>query len=288
MNRQRLLLVCLYTLLHIVFYQDGVAQNTQINKIGILPVKYESSSQADAARQVTDLLYDEFVSGKRAGVINREFFSDLQNEKELSSSIDFLNGELLDKTRSEGAKFLLIGKITSYNIEQTKHGNYSCQLAVGLRVINVETGRTEYSSTLKNNSNFITDLVKNKASDTKGRATSLAVNELKKGLKKFLNKHFPYEGNILEIHKERKGKAKEVLVSIGSNDGVTTNDKYVILTRKEKTIQNEMVVFDSKVGEGVIKEINAGGVSTLSIKKGGETILTSFNSGVSLIIKPKL
>jgi len=121
-------------------------------KIGILPVKYQSGKEQDAANQVTNQLYDNFTNSKRAEIINREFFGDLQNEKFLTSEIDFVDGETLSKTKSKGAKYLLVGKVATCTVEEKKSSgttvgspsvSYECFLNVGLRLIDVETGATQ-------------------------------------------------------------------------------------------------------------------------------------------------
>ena len=268
------------------------AQETSLMKIGILPVKYQSADQSDAANQVTNQLYDNFTDSKRAEIINREFFGDLQNEKFLTSEIDFVDGETLDKTKSKGAKYLLVAKVATCKVEEkvtqvpgtgTKNVTYECFLNVGLRLINVETGVTDQSYTLQNEKpmgGFVSFGGKSTASE----AIRAAVGKLDRDVKKFMDAYFPIEAEVVKIKETSRDKATVVIVGMGTGDGVKQKQNFIV---KEKTMVRGEPYYE-EIGEVEISEINGKSLSTAKVVKGGKEILVKMSQpNPSLVITTK-
>ncbi|MCE7923879.1 MAG: hypothetical protein DYG98_12540 [Haliscomenobacteraceae bacterium CHB4] len=270
------------------------AQSSEIGlmKIGILPVKYQSGKEQDAANQVTNQLYDNFTNSKRAEIINREFFGDLQNEKFLTSEIDFVDGETLSKTKSKGAKFLLVGKVATCTVEEKKSTSttglsvsYECFLNVGLRLIDVETGVTAQSYTLQNEKKMLSDWnILDGDKSTPSEAIQAAVKKLDKDIKKFMDSYFPVEASVVKLKESSKDKAVLVLVGIGSDSGVQKKQKFLV---KEKSLVEGEPYYEL-VGEVEIEEVNGKGISTAKVTKGGKEIFTKMSQpGTKLVITSK-
>lgn len=273
------------------------AQTTDgsLQKIGVLPVKYQSDKEKDAANQVTNQLYDNFTNSKRAEIINREFFVDLQNEKFLTSEIDFVDGETLSKTKSKGAKYLLVAKVATCAVEEKvttstttgKSVTYECFLNVGLRLIDVETGVTAQSYTLQNEKKMFSDLnpLDGSSKSTASEAIQVAVKKLDKDIKKFMDTYFPVEAPVVKIKESSKEKATVVLVGIGSDDGALKKQKFIV---KEKSIVAGETYYE-QVGEVEIEEVNGKGISSAKVTKGGKEIYTKLNQpGSQLVITSKI
>ncbi len=239
--RQVVLLSLLFLCACFTRLQAQSSENSPM-KIGILPVKYQSNNEKDAANQVTNQLYDNFTNSKRAEIINREFFIDLQNEKFLTSEIDFVDGETLSKTKSKGAKYLLVAKVATCTVEEKvttgtsgKSVTYECFLNVGLRLIDVETGITAQSFTLQNEKKAFSDwnILDGSAKSTASEAIQVAVQKLDKDVKKFMDTYFPVEAPVVKIKESSKDKATTVLVGIGSDNGALKKQKFIV---KEKSL----------------------------------------------------
>lgn len=263
-------------------------------KIGILPVKYQSDKEKDAANQVTNQLYDNFTNSKRAEIINREFFVDLQNEKFLTSEIDFVDGETLSKTKSKGAKYLLVAKVATCAIEEKvtssttggKTVTYECFLNVGLRLIDVETGVTAQSYTLQNEKKAFSDwnILDGSDKSTASEAIQVAVKKLDKDVKKFMDTYFPVEAAVVKLKESSKDKAIVVLVGIGSDNGAQKKQKFIV---KEKSLVEGQAYYE-QLGEVEIEEVNGKGISTAKVVKGGKEIYAKMNqSGTQLVITSK-
>jgi len=274
----------------------GLSAQTEKVKIGILPVKYVTNDQSDAARQVTNLLYDNFTNGKRAFIINREFFNDLLTEKNLTSSIDFIDGETFSKTKSQGAKYLLVAQVATCRTEQkrsistTNPGNpsisYDAFLNIGLRLVNVESGQTLQSYTLDNQKSYlekIKDTFKGDRSTPTGAITA-AISDVNDDLKKFLDKYFPVEASVLKAKEVKGDKATSLLIDLGSDDGAEARVNFLVKERVEESGQDP---YYETVGEVEISEVNGKSRSTTKVVKGGKEILTKLNGGAKLVVVSK-
>lgn len=268
------------------------AQDEGTKKVGILPVKYQDARQVDAANMITNLLYDNFTNGKRAKVINREFFSDLQNEKFLTSEIDFIDGETFSKTKSEGAKYLLVAKVATCKVEKKQGTNsngqvsyyYQCYLNVGLRIINVETGETDNSYTLENKTGYFQDWGNTfKDRSTESGAIKIAVDDLQKGLTEFMNKYFCVEALVLKVKETKGDKLVSVLVGLGTDDGIERKHDFLV---KEKSMLNDEPYYE-QIGEVQIEEVNGKSLSTAKVVKGSQEIYAKLQAGATLVVTSK-
>jgi hypothetical protein len=265
-------------------------------KIGILPVKYVSSDQADAARQVTNLLYNNFTNSKRAYIINREFFNDLLNEKHLTSSIDFIDGETFSKTKSQGAKYLLVGQVATCRTEQkrttsvTNQGSttisYDAFLSIGLRLVDVESGENVQSYTLDNQKGYLEQLKDTFKGDksTPTGAITAAIDDANDDLKKFLDKYFPVEAGVTKVKETKDDKATSIMIDIGTDDGVEKKTRYLVRERVEESGQDP---YYETVGEVEVEEVNGKSRSSCKVLKGGKEILSKINSGAKLVVVSK-
>jgi curli biogenesis system outer membrane secretion channel CsgG len=265
-----------------------VAQD--ILKIGILPIKYgDNEDSKDAAGQVTDQLYDRFTQSKQAELVEREFFKDLTDEKFLNSAVDFIEGDVVSKTKSAGAKYLLLGKISTCRVEESTGKsltggitqNYTCFLTIGLRLIDVETGIVAHSFTLENKKPLgISFNFPNRAA-----AVRSAVKNLEKDIKTFTDTYFPKEAavkGILEFDKKNE-KAEKIEVRIGNAHGAKVRDRFVV---KEKYMEDDEYNY-REVGEIEIIEVNGNKLSTAKVRSGGDKIKEKLEKGSILVVVTK-
>jgi curli biogenesis system outer membrane secretion channel CsgG len=278
------------SLLFITFIKFiGLAQEEHF--IGILPIKYEAGNEdmKNAAALVSDEIYNQFIQSGQVRVVEREFFNDLKNEKFLTSEVDFVDGVTYSKTKSVGAKQLLVGKVSSFKLDedQTMRGNYKCTVSVGVRLVDVETGQVVHSYTLENKKSIFagdimnSDLLKAVLKSTKGEAVKEAVGSLKKSIQEFANTYFPAEFQLKRISliNEKNNKAEQVEIRVGNNKGAKAKQRYYI---KEKMIDEGEVNY-STVGEIEIIEVNGANLSTAKIIKGGDIIKSKTDAGIKLV-----
>jgi len=260
--------------------------------IGILPFKYADPSYRTVALQAESFFYEMLVNSKRAIPVEREFFKDLEDEKWRQSSEDFIDGSTISKTSSRGAQDLTLIRMVSYQVEEirNKENNsitYYCNIVLNLRIVDVETSQVKHSYTLKNPTRNITNLKSWYTEGSKVAAEQRALKELKRSIEDFLNDYLPLEASILEIVEENKGKAKVVLIEIGTDQGAKKGDEFTVLENIKRQAGGKEISYTAEIGEIEIKETNGPNISTALVKKGSDKIFEKFSQGGSIIIKSK-
>ncbi|WP_083937555.1 CsgG/HfaB family protein [Lewinella cohaerens] len=255
-----------------------VAQETTPPKvIGILPFKVTQQNQLDIAKQVEAIVYEEIVSSKRVGVVEREFFGELENEKWRQSQVDFIDGDVISKTRSRGARHLLIGQITQCDVSRKSNSNggyyYSCGLKVSIRITDIETSLVTISATWENNSILDFD-----TGDTEAAAMAKSANSMRRRVRKFLDTYFPIKGEILQA--QTNGT---LVIGLGAVHGIQDNDRLTVY----KTSEIAGRVFNEEVGEIKVSEVNGPELCTATIKKGKDIILSGLKSNDTYYVKTK-
>lgn len=290
MKFQSTLLTILFALAAI----KGIAQseNGELLKIGLLPFKYANSSFASIAGMAESQFYEQLINSRRVTVLERAFFKDLENEKWLTSSEDFLDGGAIEKTKSQGAKYVLLAQVVGCSFDEIRSDNsssitYYCNLTINIRIVDAETSQVKNSRTLKNATRNLINPASWVTHGSRGSAERAAVNDLKKPIRDFLNEYFPLLAGIIEITERNGIKAKTVLVEAGEEQGVKKGDVFTVLHKQERTISGRIVPYTTEIGEITITEVNSPEISTAAVRRGNDQILTLMDQGASLIAKSK-
>jgi hypothetical protein len=265
-----------FTLFSTFIFSSLTAQSSSSPEIiGILPFKVVDRDQIDIAQQLEGQVYEILVGSNRMEIVERQFFSELENEKWRQSQDDFINGEVISKTKSRGARHLMIGQITQSDVSRNSSSNgvsYSCDLKVSVRIIDIETSKIVISATWQNGS-----LIDFDTGDTKEKAMGNSVNSLKKDIRGFVEDYWPLTGEVIQLDPE--GNA---LVNLGEANGIGKNDRLIVYT---STILDSGQVFTKEVGELKVSEINGPEICTARIRKGKPDIEQALGSGTKLYVK---
>lgn len=268
---------------------QGFAQETPGEQaLAILPFKYPGGSNySGLARQFESLTYEKFVKGKRVDLVEREYFVELENEKWRQSEIDFIDGTTIAKTKARGAKYILIGQVNDFKIVQTINddgtkGNFSASASLTIRVINAETSKVEISGALSAKTD-ISDLFE---TTTETGSTNAVVKKMEKKISQFINENWPLLGKIVQAGEEGGSKLKSVIAKLGNAQGVAVGEKYLVIERQEKVVDGEKLIFDAKLGEAQLTQINGEKLSTFKILSGADEIQKKMSSGI-LYVKMK-
>ena len=184
---------------------------------------------------------------------------------------------------SEGANFLIQGRISSIatDISKTKEGTYyyTATCAYTLKVINPMDGKLISTKTFKHGDG-LTNIV---TADTEEEAVAKVCRQAIKAVRTLVEDAFKVQGTILEIAAEKKGEAKEVYISIGSDHGVGDGAFFSACIERQvagRTSQKE-------IGELKVKNVEAGDLTLCEVKKGGEEIKKAIDAGQTVVIKSK-
>lgn len=268
-------LVSTILLLYLPFFL--YAQSDLPPKImGILPLKVVENRQIEVAKQLEALVYEVVVGSQRMEIVERQFFSELENEKWRQSQDDFIDGSVISKTKSRGAHHLLVGQITQTDVSHSRNSDgsttYSCDLKAAVRIIDIETSQVVISDIWQNNGLLDLD-----AGDSEEKAMGRAVNSLKKDIKKFVEEHWPLKGEVIQLD-----NSGNILVSLGEADGISKGERLIVYT--ESVLQTGQV-FIKEIGNLRVIEVNGSEVCTTKIIKGKNDIHQAIADKVKLYVK---
>ncbi len=286
--------ILLAALIGLAAMTPGMTQQDsgELLKIGLLPFKYANSAYTSVAGMAESQFYEQLINSRRVAVLERAFFQDLEDEKWRQSQEDFIDGNTISRTKSEGAKYVLLALVVSCSFDEIRSESngstsYYCNLTVNVRIVDAETSQVKNSRTLKNPARNLINPASWITHASRGAAERAAVNDLKKPIKDFLNEFFPLQAGIIEISERTGTKAKTVLVEMGEEHGVKKGDVFAVLHKQERTVGGKNVSYTTEVGEIAITEVNSPEISTAAVRKGNDQILSLMDQGATLIAKSK-
>lgn len=195
--------------------------------------------------------------------------------------------ERLKVMTSEGANYLIQGRISSMvtDINKTDDGKYyyTATCAYTLKVINPTNGKLVSTKTFKHGAG-ITDIV---TGDTEEEAIAKVCGYAVKAVRALVDDAFKIQGTILEISAAKKDEAKEVYISLGSDNGVAEGAYFgVYVTRMVANRESR-----KEIGQLKVKAVEGGDISLCEVKKGGKEIKAAMDGGQTVVIntiqKPK-
>lgn len=205
-------------------------------------------------------------------------------EKARRESGEIGAGDNLDRLKvmkGEGADFLIQGTVTSIttDINKTKDGTYyyTATCAYTLKVINPDGGKLVSTKTFKHGDGITNGVT----ADTEEEAVAKVCKQAVKAVRELVEDAFKVQGTILEISAEKKGEAKEVYISIGSDHGVGDGAFFSACIERQvagRTSQKE-------IGQLKVKNVEGGDLTLCEVKKGGKEIKAAIDGGQTIVVK---
>ena len=88
-------------------------------------------------------------------------------------------------------------------------------------------------------------------------------------MRDFVDEYFKMEGTILEVNSEKKGKAEEVYINLGSMNGVKEAQKFTVYAIREVAGREAK----KEIGRLTVKAVEGDDISLCKVQKGGEEIM---------------
>lgn len=207
----------------------------------------------------------------------------LRIEEERRKSGNVVAGDDMERMKvmtGEGANFLIQGTVTSIVTERKTLDDgtpyYAATCAYTLKVINPNNGKLVSTKTFKHGGGILPVTGNNEE-----EAVSKVCKQAIKAIRALVEDAFKIQGTILEIASERRGKAEEVYISIGSDHGVGEDAFFSVCIErqiKDRTSQRE-------IGQLKVKNVEGGDITLCEVKKGGEEIKNAFDAGQTIVVK---
>ena len=253
--------------------------------IGIMPFKnpsssnngyYSNKSQADENTvAIQDAVTNAFLKSKRFDLVEREKMSQLKSEKELQKSEDFIDGSVVEQTKTLGAQYVVMGNISESDVVSKTTNVYmvgnvttlTAKIAFSIKIVDVATAQIIASS------NF--------SKTAKGKnAFSDALELLNPEIEGFIKENFKVTVSIAEIEeKNKKGEAYKILIAAGSSTGVNKNDEFKVFENTEMVVDGKTLTRKKNIGKIIVDTVEDENFSKCTVKEGGKDIADKFAAG---------
>lgn len=203
----------------------------------------------------------------------------IESSRRSSESIDDGGDmERLKEMKDLGAQYIINGVVTMMSSSKKTNDKgkiyYQGSVAYTLKVINTANG------TLVGTKTFNHDGLTSYTGDTPEEAITKTCGYAKTYMEDFIDEHFKLEGNILEIGSEKKGKAEEVYINLGSMHGVQKDQKFVVYLEREIAGRKSK----KEIGRLSVKAVEGDDISMCKVAKGGEEIKQALGEGSTLTV----
>jgi hypothetical protein len=165
-----------------------------------------------------------------------------------------------------GAQFIITGQVSSmtaaYKTRDGK-GYYDGSVSYTLKYINPKNGTLICTKTFQHSG---------LTGGTGGNKEEAIANTIKSAvysMRDFVDEYFKMEGTILEVNSEKKGKAEEVYINLGSMNGVKEAQKFTVYAIREVAGREAK----KEIGRLTVKAVEGDDISLCKVQKGGEEIM---------------
>lgn len=244
---------------------------------------------------ITNAINTGFVKTKRFILVDRTKMEELEQEKELQKTEEFINGKTIEQGRSIGAQFLVSSYLNFY-----ENDGHVCKFALNLRVIDVASGQILSSDIIEAKGGgrggqifgtiggVILDTDNLSADGNKDNALKKALKKVELEIDKFVSKNFPIAFSIVEIQeKDSKGNAERILITGGSAYGLKKGDKLKVVEVLEIEVDGKKMQRKKEIGELKITKVEDENFCICSVNSGGIDINSKFEAKSKLQVITK-
>ena len=228
----------------------------------------------------------------------------ITGERELQKTEVYADAAALEQGKALGANYLILGE--AYTFRTWYHQQkatlepptgYYTNLRVGLKMVNVATGKVESHKVIGviQNRDGVTD--KGYADPSRSQADALSALHIQ--VNRWMLQVFPLELNIMEVSEaSKKGEAERVRIDGGSAYGlhmaVTTSTVRAIggtplevfeITQEE--VDGKMMERTVEIGEIVLKKVESDLISECKVRSGGDAIQKNIQAGKKMVCRIK-
>ena len=245
-----------------------------------------SSVKAAWADNLRSCVIEGINATARVELIDASTKEALKLEEERRNSENVVSGGDLERLKvmtTEGANFLIAGTVTSIATEKKKLDDgtpyYSATCAYTLKVINPSNGKLVSTKNFKHGDGILNSVT----GDTEDEAVSKVCRQAVKTMRELVESAFRIEGFVLEISESKKDEAKELYISIGSDNGVGPDAYFDACIEREIAGRKSNKV----IGFLKVKNVEGGDLTLCEVKKGGKEIKQAIDGGQKVVVKSK-
>ncbi|WP_452596545.1 CsgG/HfaB family protein [Pontimicrobium sp. MEBiC01747] len=275
------LIILLFTIINITAFAQ---------KKTIAITAFETTTNNINSKYITaieDKVKESFYNTNRFDIVDRTNYKKLKEEKELQKSEAFIDGKTVEQNSLEGAEQIVTGNISQISIVKKQRSSsfyYDCKISFSLQVIDIATGQVLASELIRPKQSLMGGVLSGAigSSNTPDKAFFNALKGMQKSINKFVGNHFPVTTFIIEISEAKSNKAKMVLLNTGNLNGAKKNQEFTVIELIKMTVNGKDLIRKKELGRIKITKIEGDEISEARVIKGGDVILSKFNSGSTI------
>jgi hypothetical protein len=266
---------------------NSFAQNKTL--IGVVPFKSaaqehggyysQNNSSGEYKIAIQDAVSDAFLKTKRFSLVEREKMDQLKTEKNLQKDEDFIDGQVIEQSKSLGAQYVVLGNV-SKAVSESKETfipvvgksvkSNTAEIAFSIRIVDVSTGEIIASSSFNK-----TGKGKNAFEET--------LEAIKPDIELFIKNNFKIIASIASIEeKGSNGEATKVLIAGGSSTGVLEKNTFKVYELSELTVDGKKLTRKKTIGKVVVAKVEDENFSVCTVVEGGADIAKKMEGGAKI------
>lgn len=271
----------LHLFLFISFFAHTYFLSGQVTKKTLLISPFTSGEMVEPslADQVSQYTFSAAVQSQRVEVIDpnaagAEGFASGENSSDFLMEGSILGVEVKEKARTNKET----GEVTL---------TYEAYINFTLKISNPSNGQILASEQMRIGNDVLAgggvgSLMS--SPKTPEAAMEKAMKAVNTKVRKFIQKHFKLEAELVEITENKGPEAKMVLISGGSAAGFKKNQKLAVSMRSPKTLSNGTTLMRTQqIGEIKVSKVEDENFSICQVQKGGAAIAKAIKEGATLI-----
>ncbi|MBX2906512.1 MAG: hypothetical protein KF744_10770 [Taibaiella sp.] len=242
--------------------------------IGVVPFKnststrYHYNTKSKEITAIQDAVTQVFLATKRFSLVEREKMDQVRSEKQLQQNEDFIDGQVIEQSKSLGAQYIVTGNVSKAQEETSQMRapiagtitSRTAEVAFSIKVIDVTTGEIVATNSFTGNGRG-----KNSFED--------ALDKVKPDIERFIRENFKITGSIASVEeKNAAGDAVKVLLACGSSVGMQPGYAFKVYEAKELTVDGKKLTRKMTLGRIVVNRVEDENFSVCEVTEGGAAI----------------
>ena len=242
--------------------------------------EFTCDAESPYSRLVTEKVVEMLTNTKRFRVVDRTSIDKIHAELELQKSEAFLDSKnRVEQDVAIAAEKMITGHITKIPVYAMRNGNgslrgYKASVAFEMKVVDVATGLSTEATSFQG-----------KVSDeflSPESAVTAAMQSLQEEIAEYFRVNFPVTAKIVRILSENGGRARMVLLSAGTEQGIKKGDVFKI----ENVEMIDGSPYFTELGKATVKRVAGGNFSECEVSKdAGLSVAEKFKAAEMLQFK---
>lgn len=232
----------------------------------------------DAVTAIENAVTDAFMKTKRFVIVDREKMNEIHSEKELQKGEDFIDGSVIEQSKSLGAEYIVTGDVAKASSKTTQTSapyagtitTVKSDISFNIKVIDVSTGTIMASNSFS----------------AKGRGKNAfenALDDIKPQIEQFIKDNFKVTLSVVSIDKkDENGQALKLLIAGGSSIGLQKETELKIFEATQLTVDGKKLTRKVTVGRARITHVDDENFSVALITEGNDKITEKLANGSKL------